>query len=83
MVLTDQDEDKIPSDWQNHKAILEQVVPNAELFQLWTNDQLIESDHLIAYLTQLPASNKHWIEQIKACQEYELQLRSLTVRRPE
>ena len=83
VVLTDQDVDKIPPDWQNHKAILEQVVPNAELFQLWTNDQLNESDHLIAYLTQLPASNKHWIEQIKACQEYELQLRSLTVRRPE
>jgi hypothetical protein len=38
---------------------------------------------MIAYLMQLPASNKHWIEQIKACQEYELQLRSLTVRRPE
>jgi hypothetical protein len=83
VVLTDQDVDKIPPDWQNHKAILAQVVPNAELFQLWTNDQLIESDHMIEYLTQLPASNKHWIEQIKACQEYELQLRSLTVRRPE
>jgi ammonia channel protein AmtB len=66
VVLTDQDVDKIPPDWQNHKAILEQVVPNAELFQLWTNDQLIESDHMIEYLTQLPVSNKHWIEQIKA-----------------
>jgi hypothetical protein len=82
-VLTAEDVDKMPTDWQNQLEILPNTIPNADLFSLWTNDQLNESDHLIAYLVQLPTSNKHWIEQIKACQEYEYQLRSLTVRNRE
>ncbi len=79
LVLTDQDLDKIPPDWQNHKPILTNAIPNAELFSLWTNEQMIESGHLIVYLMQLPGTNKHWMEQITSCQEYELQLRSLTL----
>ena len=80
LVMTDEDVDKIPPDWQNHKSILTNSIPNADLFSLWTNEQMIESGRLIEYLMQQPATNKHWIEQVKACQEYELQLRSLTVR---
>jgi hypothetical protein len=83
VVLTDQDLDKIPPDWHNHKSILTNAIPNAELFSLWTNEQMIESGHLIAYLMQLPGTNKHWMEQITSCQEYELQLRSLTLRNRE
>jgi hypothetical protein len=35
---------------------------------------------MIEYLMHQPSTNKHWLEQITACQEYELQLRSLTLR---
>ena len=80
VILTPEDIEKVPPDWQKHKSVLTNIIPNAELFSLWTNEQLIESGHLMQYLMQQPGTNRHWIEQIRACQEYELQLRSLTVR---
>ena len=82
-LLTAEDIEKIPPDWQNHTAILQNAIPNADLFSLWSNEQLIESGQMIEYLMQQTSTNKHWIEQIIACQEYELQIRSLTVRNRE
>jgi hypothetical protein len=80
VVLTAEDIDKIPPDWQNHTDILSNAIPNAELFTLWSDEQLIESSQMIEYLMHQPSTNKHWLEQITACQEYELQLRSLMLR---
>jgi len=80
VILRDEDLVNIPPDWQNHTAILTDSIPNAELFSLWTDEQLIESSQMIEYLIQQPSTNKHWIEQIRACQESELEIRSLTGR---
>jgi hypothetical protein len=80
VLLTAEDVEKIPPDWQTHTDILPNAIPNAELFTLWSDEQLIESSQMIEYLMHQPSTNKHWLEQITACQEYELQLRSLTLR---
>lgn len=59
VVLTAEDIDKIPSDWQNHTDILPNAIPNAELFTLWSDEQLIESSQMIEYLMHQPSTNKH------------------------